>query len=121
MTGIVVAPDGGERLERGPRAHRVLAELPELEAIELSFGPGFEVPLHTHEDHSDAFYVLEGEAEFLLGDDVVRHAGPGTWVVAPSGTRHGFRNAGPGDLRLLNVHAPNTGFVEGVRRDRPDR
>lgn len=114
MNGIVVGPEGGEQLPRGERVHRVLTELPELEAIELRFGPGFVVDPHVHPDHVDAFYVLAGEAEFVVGDEVVR-AGPGTWVAAPVGSRHGFRNAGAGELRLLNVHGPNTGFVERLR------
>jgi len=115
MTGIVIEPGGGEHLARGPRYHRVLAELPELEAIELCFGPDFEgVEQHAHADHVDSFYILEGEAEFTFGDEVVR-AGPGTYVAAPIGVVHGFRNVGGGDLRLLNVHAPNTGFVGRLR------
>jgi hypothetical protein len=48
----------------------VLAELPELEAVELWFGPGFEVPAHAHADHADLFYVLEGEAEFLAANAI---------------------------------------------------
>jgi quercetin dioxygenase-like cupin family protein len=117
VTGIHVAPGGGEKIPRGARAHRVLAELPELEVIELSFGPDIVVEPHTHPDHVDSFYVLEGEAEFTVGDRVVR-AGPGTWVSAPIGTVHGFRNAGGGELRLLNVHAPNVGFTERLRANR---
>ena len=110
-----VAPDGGERVERSGRSHRILMELPELEVIDLSFGPEFEgVDPHSHSDHVDSFYVLEGEAEFTLGDDVVR-AGPGSWVSAPVGVTHGFRNAGDGELRLLNVHAPNVGFAQRLR------
>jgi len=104
----------GERA--GSRGHRVLAELPQIEALELSYEPDFEgVDPHTHADHADSFYVLEGEAEFVVGDDVVR-AGPGTYVAAPVGVVHGFRNVGPGDLRMLNVHSPNTGFTERLRR-----
>jgi mannose-6-phosphate isomerase-like protein (cupin superfamily) len=112
---IFFGPEDGERLARGPRFHRILADLPELEVIELWYGPEFEgVELHSHDDQVDSFYVLEGEAEFILGDDVVR-AGPGTYMAAPRGVPHGFRNAGGGDLRLLNVHAPNTGFAEWLR------
>jgi quercetin dioxygenase-like cupin family protein len=107
-------PEGGETLRRGERFHRVLAELPELEAIELWFGPGFVVEPHVHEDHADNFLVLEGECEFTYGDAVFRR-GPGTWVSVPRGLRHGFRNAGSGDLRLLNVHAPNVGFIAELR------
>ena len=59
--------------------------------------------------------MLEGEAEFTVGDQVVR-AGPGTYVAAPIGAVHGFRNAGDGELRMLNVHAPNMGFAARLRR-----
>ena len=116
VTGIVIPPDGGERVERTARAHRILAELPELEVIELRFGPDFEgVDPHTHADHVDSFYVLEGEAEFTFGSEAVR-AGPGTYVAAPIGVVHGFRNAGDGELRMLNIHAPNTGFAVRLRQ-----
>jgi quercetin dioxygenase-like cupin family protein len=111
---MVIPPEGGERLPRGERFHRVLCELPELEVFELRFGPGFEVPPHTHADHADCFYVLEGNVEFTVGDEVFR-VGAGTWVAAPIGDRHGFRNAGDGELRLLNVHAPRHGFADELR------
>ena len=113
--GIVVQPGDGERVERGTRYHRILVELPELEVIDLQFGPDFEgVTSHSHADHVDSFYVIEGEAEFVVGDEVVR-AGPGTYVAAPVGVTHGFRNVGDGELRMLNVHAPNSGFVRRMR------
>lgn len=113
--GIALGPDDGERVVRGSRNHRILAELPELEVVELRFGPDFEgVQLHSHSDHVDSFYVLEGEAEFRFGDEVFR-AGPGSWVAAPVGVEHGFRVAGEGELRMLNVHAPNVGFARRLR------
>ena len=113
--GIALGPGDGERVAREARHHRILAELPEVEVIELRFGPEFEgVDPHVHADHVDSFYVLEGEAEFTVGDDVFR-ALPGSWVAAPIGVRHGFRNAGDGELRLLNVHAPNVGFARRLR------
>src|SRR4051794_26024890 len=103
MDGIVIGPGEGERV----KSHRVLAELPELEVFELRFSPDFEgVAPHSHADHVDSFYVLEGEAEFVVEGETFR-AGPGTYVAAPVGVEHGFRNAGPGDLVLLNVHGPN--------------
>ena len=73
---VALGPEGGEHVARGDRHHRVLAELPEYEVIELRFGPDFEgVNPHIHEDHLDSFYVLAGEAEFVVGEEVVR-AGP---------------------------------------------
>lgn len=114
MSGGYIGPDEGEMIPRGPRYHRVLAELPEVEALDARFGPGFSVEPHQHEDHVDSFYVLEGEAEFRVGEEVFR-ASAGAWISVPTGVVHGFRNAGEGDLRILNVHAPNTGFIERLR------
>jgi quercetin dioxygenase-like cupin family protein len=114
MNSIHIGPDEGEKVPRGPRYHRVLAELAELEVIDARFGPGFSVEPHTHRDHVDSFYVLDGEAEFTLGDEVVR-AGAGTWLTAPIGIVHGFRNIGDGELRILNIHAPNAGFAGRLR------
>jgi mannose-6-phosphate isomerase-like protein (cupin superfamily) len=50
-----------------------------------------------------------------MGDETVR-IGPGSYVAAPIGVVHGFRNAGGGELRMLNVQAPNTGFADRLRR-----
>jgi quercetin dioxygenase-like cupin family protein len=117
MANVALGPEGGEHVVRGARHHRILCELPELEVVELWFGPDFEgVPLHTHDNHADSFYVLEGEAEFTVDGEILR-APPGSWVSAPVGVSHGFRSAGGGELRLLNVHAPKVGFAEGVRHN----
>jgi mannose-6-phosphate isomerase-like protein (cupin superfamily) len=116
MEGIVVPADA-ERVSRGTGTFRVLAELPELEAFDMRFGPEFEgVDPHVHDDHVDSFYILEGEAEFTLGDETVR-ATPGTFVAVPAGIVHGFRSVGDVDLRIVNVHAPNTGFAQRFRAE----
>jgi mannose-6-phosphate isomerase-like protein (cupin superfamily) len=113
---VALGPEGGEHVAREQRHHRILAELPEYEVIELRFGPDFEgVDPHVHDDHLDSFYVLAGEAEFLVGEEVVR-AGPGSFVAAPVGMRHGFRNVGGSELRMVNIHVPNVGFADGLRR-----
>jgi len=64
-----------------------------------------------HREHEEAFYVLEGELTFLLGDD--RAVAPkGTLVVVPRGTRHGF--SGKAGSRFLVVAIPGgfAGFFE---------
>jgi len=102
----------GERV--GQRGHRVLAELPHIEALELSFDPGFEgVPPHTHPDHTDSFYVLEGEVEFFQ-DGEWHRVGPCTFLSVPPNVEHGFRPCGS-SFRLLNFHTPQTGFIQGLR------
>lgn len=89
---------------------RVKAARPELSALEFTVKPGGGVSPHFHKGHSDSFYVLEGELEFHVGDEVVR-GGPGTYVLAPPGVVHFFRNVTGEPARALNLHTPG-GFVE---------
>jgi quercetin dioxygenase-like cupin family protein len=111
---FAVGPDEGERT---PRGQRILGELPQLEVSELTFEPGWEgVDPHTHPDHADSFYVLEGEVEFLV-DGEWRRGGPGTFASVPPGAVHGFRiPEGGGRIRVLNIHAPHTHWIDRVLR-----
>jgi quercetin dioxygenase-like cupin family protein len=116
MSSVIVSrPGEGEQFDRGNRVITLRAELGELSVNEIAFDPDFSVPPHRHEDHVDAFYVLEGEVEFTLEGGVVT-AGPGTLVAAPPGTLHGFGTRGPGRARVLNLHAPDAGFAKSIRR-----
>jgi mannose-6-phosphate isomerase-like protein (cupin superfamily) len=108
-----IRPGEGERV--ASRGHRVLAELPDIEALEISYGPDFEgVDPHTHADHTDSFYVLEGELEFLQ-DGEWHRVGPGTFLSVPPNVEHGFRPCGS-SFRLLNFHTPRVGFIERLRK-----
>jgi quercetin dioxygenase-like cupin family protein len=107
-----IQPGEGERV--GRHGHRVLAELAHIEALDLFFTADFEgVAPHTHPDHTDSFYVLEGEVEFFR-DGEWHRAGPGTFLSVPPNVEHGFRPAGTA-IRLLNFHTPRVGFIEGLR------
>ena len=69
--------------------------------------PGQGVDGHVHKDEDDSMLVLEGTLTLTVGDDRREvQAGPGTYVLIPSGTFHALMNSGPGDVRFLNVHAP---------------
>ena len=112
---VLLGPREGEVFSGPKREIYVRYEGPEYEVLEFVCEPGFgPVDPHVHEDHVDSFYVLEGEVEFTIGDEVKR-AGPGTWVAAPPGTRHGFAIPGPGHARFINIHAPGTGFISSLR------
>ncbi len=118
MDGVVaLGPDGGEAVVvRAERHHRILGEFEQFEIVELRFAPDFEdVGAHSHEDFVDSFYVLSGSVEFQVGEEAVI-AGPGSFVAAPPGVTHGFRNVGGSELRMLNIHAPWAGFAERLRR-----
>ena len=87
----------------------VKADRPELSLLEITFDPGSGVDPHFHKRHSDSFYVLEGEVEFHIGDEVVQGR-PGTYVLAPPNVVHWFRNVSDAPVRMLNLHTPG-GFV----------
>ena len=112
---VLLAPGEGERLNGPKRVATIKVGRDELSMIEFELEPGFEGPdPHAHDDHVDSFYVLEGEAEFLLDGETVR-LGTGSFVAAPIGVTHTFSNPGPRRARLLNVHAPSTGFHDRLR------
>jgi hypothetical protein len=46
----------------------------------------------------------------------VHVAGPDTLASVPRGVRHTFNHSGPGKARFLNVHAPDDGFADFLRR-----
>jgi quercetin dioxygenase-like cupin family protein len=110
-------PGGGERLVANNRVATVKVGRDELALIEFALEPGFEGPTpHTHDDHVDSFYVLEGEVDFLVGDDWLRLPA-GSFVAAPMGVTHAFATHDGQRARLLNIHAPSTGFHERLRSE----
>jgi quercetin dioxygenase-like cupin family protein len=66
---------------------------------------GRKPPPHIHTNCEEAFYVLDGEIEFLLGGETVLGR-PGTFVHVPGGVSHTFGNAVTTPSRLLIIHAP---------------
>jgi quercetin dioxygenase-like cupin family protein len=57
--------------------------------IEILARKGAEPPRHVHTHEDEAFYVLEGEITFYVGDETCR-ATPGTFVFLPRGVPHSF-------------------------------
>lgn len=73
--------------------------------------PGVVAPPHVHDNEEEAFFVLEGDLTFLLGDEEI-DAPPGTYVHVAPGTLHGFRcNSEVG--RVFNTLVPG-GFDHGI-------
>ncbi len=102
--------EGGEQLGSAV----LLAAFDDLMMSEYVLEPGTEPgDPHYHANHSDAFYVLEGELEFQIDGRPVR-ASAGTLVVAPRGAVHAFPIAIDGTARFLNIHAPG-GFERYLR------
>ena len=105
-TPIVLHASEGEQL--GTTVVKVAR--PELSLLEFEVKPGSGVQPHYHKKHSDSFFVLEGELEIHVSDEVVT-AVPGTYALAPPGVVHFFRNVSTAPTRVLNLHTPG-GFAE---------
>ena len=106
----VVPPGGGERLA-------VRGSTLTFTAVAATTGGAFSLherhvpaggrrpPAHVHPDRVEAFWVLDGTAEFEL-DGELTQAGAGSFVLVPGGVAHTF-GAGPdAPVRLLVLHAP---------------
>jgi quercetin dioxygenase-like cupin family protein len=72
-------------------------------------------PVHNHSREDEGFYVLEGEYEVHLGDQVIR-ATPGSFVFAPRGIPHTFQCVGtkPGKIHVTISPAGFERFLEEI-------
>ena len=66
---------------------------------------GRKPPPHIHTNCEEAFYVLDGEVEFSLGETTTIGRAD-TFVLVPGGVAHTFGDAGTAQARLLVIHAP---------------
>src|SRR4051812_69964 len=107
-----------ETISDGPTRNVViLAEHEDVTITVSRFSTGERGPdLHVHHEHTDAFYVLDGELTFELGPQAeATSVGPGGFVAVPANVAHSFVNASSADARWLNFHAPDCGFADFLR------
>jgi quercetin dioxygenase-like cupin family protein len=73
----------------------------------IEFAPkrGLEPPPHTHTHEDEAYYVLDGELTFTVGDQELR-ATAGSFVFLPRGVQHAWRIHNE-EARLLMMFAPS--------------
>ena len=107
---LAVPPSGGERLM--VRGSTLL-----FKAVAATTGGAFSLherlipaggrrpPPHVHPDRTEAFWVLDGEAEFELDGEVTR-TGAGGFVLVPGGVAHTFGASAYTAARVLVLHAP---------------
>jgi mannose-6-phosphate isomerase-like protein (cupin superfamily) len=72
---------------------------------EVIVPPGGGPPPHVQEREDEAFYILEGEFEILVGDRTTV-VGPGAYVFLPRRVPHAFKNISSATGRLLGVASP---------------
>jgi quercetin dioxygenase-like cupin family protein len=83
--------------------------------------PGGGPPPHIHHREDEAFWVLEGELEVMVGESTFR-AGAGSFVHLPKDIPHAYENVGTGPARFLTLMVPAgvEKFVEGVGKPGSD-
>jgi uncharacterized cupin superfamily protein len=121
---IVIPPGRGEVVGDSPqRRVDILSDDDTLHATLSRFAPGRDgADLHIHRQHTDLFFVLDGELTLRLGAEDERAVVPaGTLAYVPPLVVHGFRNGGDTDLYYLNLHAPGQGFADYMRGVRDGR
>ena len=61
--------------------------------------------LHTQPNHDEIVIVIDGEAEFRVGDEVYR-VGPGDFVFIPRNTLHGRVRTITDSMSALSIYSP---------------
>jgi len=79
--------------------------------VEVLGHEGEEAPFHVHHREDEAFWILEGELTFQVGEETIK-ASPGSFLFGPKGVPHRFTiDSGP--ARMLFVLSP-AGFEEFI-------
>jgi quercetin dioxygenase-like cupin family protein len=90
-----------------------------VSVVELAASADFAGPPLHHHDFDEAFYVLEGEMTFQLGDEL-RTVGPGELIFAARGSHHTLANLSGAPARYLVVCTP-AGFENRFARTAAER
>lgn len=77
--------------------------------------PGGGPEFHTHTNEDEAWYVLEGELSFQMGDDTLVGS-PGSLVFSPRGVHHRYWNSGGTTAKYLMMFSP--GGLEKMFQER---
>ena len=81
--------------------------------LDLKVAPGKGVPRHTHTREDEALFVLSGELEAIVGDEVFTLRA-GETLIAPRNIPHQLRNSGAVINHYLIMFSP-AGFEEFLK------
>jgi quercetin dioxygenase-like cupin family protein len=84
--------------------------------VEVLEPEGAKAPLHLHRKEDEAFYVLEGEMTFQIGEQKIK-ARPGSFLFGPRDVPHTYTvDSGPAKLLFLLSPPGFEGFVEAISK-----
>lgn len=109
QSSVGVFPDGG-------RSVWLMGMLVTFKAIGQDTGDAYSLyvttippqtgaPPHIHHQESEAFYLLEGQLDFIVGERTVR-ATSGDFLHVDKGVTHGYTNPGPAIARYVGIVTP---------------
>jgi mannose-6-phosphate isomerase-like protein (cupin superfamily) len=116
---VVVRSDEAETVGRTPTVVRLLADSSAaggaLSTIRVTLSAGADgARPHHHAGSAELFYVIDGSAQLLSGEEIVTAAG-GDLVVVPPDKVHAFAAAPGRDVDILIVIAPGVDRFEYFR------
>jgi quercetin dioxygenase-like cupin family protein len=106
----VLGPAEGRSVELGGLGVRFMIDNKDsgggFSLVEHPIAPrALAAPTHTHQHEDEYSYVLEGEVEMEIGDEVLLGR-PGDLIFKPRGIPHAFWNPGGAPARLLEIISP---------------
>ena len=72
----------------------------------IATSSGDDSKLHTQPDHDEIVIVIDGEAEFMVGNET-RHVRPGDFIFIPRNTLHGRIRTITESMSALSIYAPH--------------
>jgi mannose-6-phosphate isomerase-like protein (cupin superfamily) len=82
------------------------------EVISEEWPAGAEAPLNSHPEMEQLYYIVEGQARVVVGDEEAEVTAS-DMVFIPRGTQHAIKNTGQGKLVYLCFDIFPEGFPEG--------
>jgi quercetin dioxygenase-like cupin family protein len=116
--GVIAPITAGETILQGERREiSLLVAREDVTITHARYAAGERVAgPHVHHEHTDAFYVLEGELTFEIGREGERiTVSSGGFVAVPPGVAHSLRNDSDLPARWLTIHARDGGFAAFMR------
>ncbi len=83
----------------------------QMTIVEMTEPPGAQAPLHVHHREDEAFWILEGDAAFEVGDTTIE-AHAGDYLFGPRDIPHRY-TVGDAGCRMLFICTP-AGFEDLV-------
>ena len=113
MTGRVLAPEGGLRLQSGPGRDLIFKVTGEdthgaFDYFIVEVAPHGGPPLHVHHLQEETIHVLKGRFKICIGDEIF-YVDEGGFAYLPSQVPHAFLNLTDVGGEIIVVYTPGGG------------